>query len=193
MEMSSLTIYIYIFRLNDKYSHSYDVILTPPKDTPELIKLIEFISETKDTVLSEFKKQTLEILSCELFLMDFMKFTEESQRQNTLTFQWTKHINRALYDSQDIIDAKTKEFKETLLKRIETFKIDLNDYKSELDEFAQFDNINDIKIYAQKANELDNKLSVALETIDEINNLEKYFKIQESSYPLRKVVSIYSK
>jgi len=167
--------------------------MTPPKDTPGLIKLVNFITETRDTVLPELKKQAFEILLCELFSMEFVKFTGESLRQNTSTFQWTKYIKRALYDSQNIVEVKTDEFKEALIKRIETFNNDLIDYKSKLDEFTHFDNINDINIYVNESHNLDDKLKVALETIDEINNLEIYFKIKESAYPLRKVVNIYSK
>lgn len=169
------------------------MITTPPKDTPELIKLVDFITETRDTVLPELKRQAFEIVLCELFSMDFVKFTGESLRQNTSILQWTKYIKRALYDSQNIVEAKTGEFKEALLKRIETFNNDLIDYKSKLDEFTQFGNINDIDIYLNESQNLDDKLNVALETIDEINNFENYFKIKETAYPLRKVVNIYSK
>jgi len=166
-------------------------MLTPPKDTPEMIRLIDFVFEAKYTVLPEMKKKTLEVLAYELFLMDFMKFAGESLKQNTSTFQWTIRMKSALYDSGSIVEAKTTEFKDALLKRIETFKMDLDDYKAEVNEFAEFGNVNDIAVYAEKSRNLDNKLSAALETIDDINNLEKYFRFTESAFPLRKIVNIF--
>ncbi|XP_026815944.1 dynein heavy chain 7, axonemal-like [Rhopalosiphum maidis] len=84
---------------------------------------------------------------------------------------------------------KTKQFKEVLQARIKKFNDDLNIYKLEIDDFRQLGDINDIQIYAEKSQNLDDKLTEALETIDDFNKQEKYFQMNESVYPLRKSIS----
>lgn len=122
--------------------------------------------------------------------MDFIEFTKEELKQKTSTFRWVKYVNDTISMSSIMITKKTKEFKEVLQDRIEKFNIDLNIYKSELDEFRKLGDINDIKIYAEKSQNLDDKLNEALETIDEFNKQEKYFQMEESAYPIRKFVNI---
>lgn len=182
--------FTYYFRLNEQYSYFVDVILTPPENTDELIQLIAFINDTRDNILPKLMKQTIEVLSCEIFLMDFIEFTKEELKQNTSTLRWVKHVNDTISRSSIMVIKKTKEFKEVLLERIEKFNINLDIYRSELDEFRKLGDINDIKIYAEKSQNLDDKLNKALDTIDEFNKQEKYFQMEESVYPLRKFVNI---
>jgi len=182
--------YINYFRLNEQYSYFVDVILTPPENTDELIKLIAFIADTRDNILPKLMKQTIEVLSSEIFLMDFVEFTKEELKQKTSTFRWVKYTNDTISMSSIMVINKTKEFKEVLQERIENFNIELDIYRSELDEFRKLGDINDIKIYAEKSQNLDDKLNEALETIDEFNKQEKYFQMEESAYPLRKFVNI---
>jgi len=182
--------YINYFRLNEQYSYFIEVILTPPKNTDELIKLIAFISDTRDNILPKLMKQTIEVLTCEIFLMDFIEFTKEELKEKTSTFRWVKYVNDTISMSSIMVLNKTKEFKEVLQGRIKKFNIDLNIYRSEIDDFRQLGDINDIKIYAEKSQNLDDKLTEALETIDDFNKQEKYFQMEESAYPLRKFVSI---
>lgn len=182
--------YIYFFRLNEQYSYFVDVILTPPENTDELIKLIAFVADTRDNILPKLMKQTMEVLSCEIFLMDFVEFTKEELKQKTSTFRWVQYINDTISISSIMVINKTKEFKEVLQERIEKFNIELDTYNSELDEFRELGDLNDIKIYAEKSQNLDDKLNKALETIDEFNKQEIYFQMRESAYPLRKFVNI---
>lgn len=182
--------YINYFRLNEQYSYFVDVILTPPQNTDELIKLIAFIADTRDNILPKLMKQTIEVLSCEIFLMDFVEFTKEELKEKTSTFRWVKYVNDTISMSSIMVINKTKEFKEVLQERIEKFNIELDIYRSELDEFRKLGDINDIKIYAEKSQNLDDKLNEALETIDEFNKQEKYFQMEETAYPLRKFVNI---
>ncbi|CAH1723659.1 unnamed protein product [Aphis gossypii] len=134
-------------------------------------------------------KQTIEVLTCEIFLMDFIEFTKEELKEKTSTFRWVKYVNDTISMSSIMVLNKTKEFKEVLQGRIKKFNIDLNIYRSEIDDFRHLGDINEIKIYAEKSQNLDDKLTEALETIDDFNKQEKYFQMEESAYPLRKFIS----
>jgi len=168
------------------------VILTPPENVDALIKLIAFITDTRDNILPKLMKQTIEMLSSEIFLMDFVEFTKEELKLKTSTFRWVKYVNDTISMSSIMVINKTKEFKGVLQERIENFNIELDIYRSELEEFRILGDINDIKIYAEKSKKMDDKLNEALETIDEFNKQEKYFQMEESAYPLRKFVNIHT-
>lgn len=168
----------------------HDVILTPPMNTDELIQLENFIINTRDKVLIELQKQSNEILSCQFFLINFITFTDDELAENTNTFVWVKRIDKVLIKSLITIYDKTIQFKEVLRERINLFNNELKKYKSEVDDMVDFGNINDINLYVEKARNLDKKLTEAIVTIDEINKEEKYFQMNESIYPLRKMVSI---
>lgn len=157
-----------------------------------MIKLIEFINDTRFNVLPELSKQTIDVLSCEMFLLEFIKFTNEELKQYTTTYQWIHYINKVIFDSSKTIEDKSKDFKGILLNRINTFKIELEEYKLEVDEFQELGDINEINEYVKKSQSLDNKLTKAIEIIDEINREEKYYYMKESVYPLRKTVNIYT-
>lgn len=179
-----------MFRLNNQYSSLRDTILTPPNDTDELIKFIQFLDDTRNNVLPGLEKKTLEIFSCQMFLLDYYSFTKNELKPNSTTFQWVKNIHKLIFYSEKTIKEKTKSFKEDLIKRIKIFNKELIIYKSELDEFPPLGDINDIQIYAKKSQNLNDKLTNALDTIDEFNRLERYYGMKESVYPLRKLVNI---
>lgn len=168
----------------------HDKILTPPTNTDELIKLENFIINTKDNVFIELQKQSNEILSCQFFLSNFITLTEDELTENTNTFVWIKRIDKVLIKSTITINDKTIQFKEVLRDRINMFNTELKKYKSEVEEMVDYGNINEINMYVEKSRNLDKKLIEAITTIDEINKEEKYFQINESIYPLRKMVRI---
>lgn len=166
------------------------VILKSSKNTDELIQLIESINNTRDNILPALEKQTVEMLLCETFLLGYMTFTNKELKPYTTTFRWVKRIHKLILNSRHTIEKKSKEFKEDLSNQIKIFNTKLENYKSELDEYPQLGDLDDINIYVKKSQILDDKLTKALETIDEFNRLENYYGLQESEYPLRKVVCI---
>lgn len=165
------------------------MISTLPKNTNELMKFINFINDTKENTLPELEKQTNDWLMYEFLLFDYIHLTEEELKQNTDAFYWVIHINKELWESMIIIEDKKIEFKQSLLHRISIFQNELDKYQTEVDEFQHFGDINDLNFYVEKSQNLNTKLTEALNTIDSFNEEEKFFKIKESVYPLRKIVS----
>ncbi|VVC27190.1 Hypothetical protein CINCED_3A023641 [Cinara cedri] len=176
-------------KLNKQCVDLCDVILTAPQNTDELIKIVNFITNTRNTVLPDIKERTAGVLLCEIFLMDFIQFTNEELQQNTETFQSVGHVTTVLLDSAKMIKEKTQLFKKVLLERTAMFKAQLNVYKTEVDEFVNYGDASDINKYSEKSRYLNDKLNEALVTIEELNKEEKYFELKETAYPLRKVIA----
>lgn len=154
------------------------------------MKFIDFLKDTRENVLPELEKQALEILSSQMFLIGYKEFTKNELKPNATTFQWIKYIHKLLFISQKTVVDNTKKFKEDLVGRVRVFNKELNSYKSELDEFPPLGDINDIHVYVKKAQNVDDKLTKAMGTIDEFNRLENFYGLKESTYPLRKQVNI---
>lgn len=132
-----------------------------------------------------------EVFMCQYFLINFVEYTREDVENNATTFLWVKEINDLVSKSPKIINDKKKEFKEILMDRKYKLSTDLSNYKSEVDDFKHFGDINDISMYAKKSQNMNEKLTEALEQIDEINKEERYFGLKESTYPFRKIVNTY--
>lgn len=168
----------------------YDVISTAPLNTDELINIVNFITDTRNNVLPDVIEQTVEVLLSELFLADFVQFTGKKLQQYTELFQSVERVKSIILNSTKMINEKTQEFIKTLLERTAAFEVELNVYNSEVNELVNFEDINDIDKYAEKTRYLDDKLTEALDIIDELNREEKYFKLKETVFPLRKIVNL---
>lgn len=184
-----MTANMFFFRLNAQYS-SFNDKFTSPKNTNELILLVDFIDHIKYNVLPGMTNTAAEVFLCQYFLIDFVEYTVEEREQNATTFFWVKCINEHISKSPKTINDKIKEFKELLMDRKHKLSTDLSNYLSEVDGFKRFDDINDINMYVKKSQNMYDKLTEALQRIDEINKEEKYFGIKESTYPFRKIVNI---
>lgn len=88
-----------------------------------------------------------------------------------------------------IVASKIGEFQNTLKRKIEQFTRDLELYAKYCNELQYWGNIDEIFRYRDKAIYLENKLIMAMDTIDEFNEEEELFGWELSQYPLRKAVS----
>lgn len=146
----------------------------------------------KNDVIPEMEDRAQVVLSYELFLSDYTLLTGVELKQNGKTFQWVEQINYVFAENTKMIAQKTKQLQDFLLNRINKFKIEIENYQNQVAEFKQFGNVDNLSVYLDKANSLDNKLSSALDTIDGFNEEEKHFGWKESSYPLRKTVKLFN-
>lgn len=148
------------------------------------------VANTRDTVLPGLKERTVEVLACEVFLMDFVRFADDESRRHVDAFRSVGRVTAVLLDSAKTVKEKTQRFKAALLDRAAEFKNQLDVYKSETDKLVDFGDVGDVGKYSEIARRLDDGLTGALDTIDELNREEKYFELRETAYPLRKFVNI---
>lgn len=168
-----------------------DLILTPPKNADELMQFVIFIEDMKANILPELITIAAKVLSCQFFLVDYVPITDLSTiKQFTETFKWAGHIHEVISTSSETIVAKRREFKKVLSDRIDIFENYLINYRTEVEEFQTFGDINDIEKYVKKSERLDNRLTEALKTITQFNKEEIFFNMAESVYPLWKTVNI---
>ena len=89
-------------------------------------------------------------------------------------------------ENKGIVAEKTIEYQDFLKKRIEIFKRDLETYWEQVQDYENWGDIKHLLKYKRKAGVLDNKLILAMEKIDKINEEEAAFGWELSQYPLRK-------
>lgn len=65
---------------------------------------------------------------------------------------------KVIEEHRQMVDVKTQEFQESLAKRIQKFKDDLDVYAKMVDDMQNNGNIDDLPRYHKKATQLDNRL-----------------------------------
>ncbi|KAI5736725.1 hypothetical protein M8J76_006447 [Diaphorina citri] len=175
-------------QLADEYQAINDKILTKPTNTEELVQLMEYAKEIEQVTLGEMEDRLREVMDNILFLSDYNHMTGIEIKQNSITFQWYYNINFVLEEMENIIAEKSDEFKVLLSQNISTFNEELNAYNDEVDKFPEYGDIAQLAQYHEKANELNNKLNEAANTIEQFNQEEATFGLEETFYPLRKQI-----
>lgn len=69
---------------------------------------------------------------------------------------------KVIEEHRQMVDVKTQEFQETLAKRIQKFKDDLDIYAKMVDDMQYNGNLDDLPRYHKKATQLDNRLKLNL-------------------------------
>lgn len=118
--------------------------------------------------------------------MDQTIYTPLEIKQNSMTFQWYLKMASVFKENRKIIEDKTVEYQEFLKKRIEQFRRDLDVYWEQLLDYENWGDIALVSKYKKKANILDNRLTMAMEKIERINEEESSYCWKLSEYPLRK-------
>lgn len=67
---------------------------------------------------------------------------------------------KVIEEHRQMVDVKTQEFQESLAKRIQKFKDDLEVYAKMVDDMQYNGNLDDLPRYHKKATQLDNRLKL---------------------------------
>lgn len=118
--------------------------------------------------------------------MNCRLYTPLEIKQNSIAFQWYLKMPSIFKENRDIIAEKTIEFQELLRKRIEQFLRDLDVYWEQVQDYENWGDIDMIAKYKKRAGVLDNRLILAMEKIDRINEEEAAYGWELSQYPVRK-------
>jgi dynein heavy chain len=89
-------------------------------------------------------------------------------------------------EHKQIIEEKVIEYQDSLRRRIESFRRDLDIYWQQVKEYDSWGEVKNLSKYKKKATILDNKLVAAMEKIDLINEEETAYGWELSQYPIRK-------
>uniref|UniRef100_A0A1B0D1E5 Uncharacterized protein n=1 Tax=Phlebotomus papatasi TaxID=29031 RepID=A0A1B0D1E5_PHLPP len=156
-----------------------------PKDTRELMELKKYVQETEENKIPEMEQKLRQNMKELLWLFDHTIFTPLEIKQNSLTFQWYLKMPSVFKEHKQIITEKTLEYQESLRRRIETFRRDLEVYWEQVQDYENWGDIKHLAKYKRKATLLDNKLINAQEKINQINEEERSYMWEESEFPLR--------
>ncbi|EDS43082.1 dynein-1-beta heavy chain [Culex quinquefasciatus] len=173
-------------QLANEYEAIATKILTVPKDTVELMSLKAYAIQMEESTIPEMENRLKTNLSRLLYLTDYTIFTPLEIKQNNNTFQWYLKMANIFQDHKNIIAEKVVEYQDSLKRRIENFRRDLEIYWGQLKDYESWGEIKNLQKYKKKATALDNKLVNAMEKIDQINEEEIAYGWELSQYPLRK-------
>lgn len=175
-----------IIKMGKDYENIAKKALTVPKDTAELMSLKAFVINAEENVIPEMEQFLRINMSHILWLMDHTLFTPLQIKTNSNTFQWYLKMPSVFDEHRLIIADKVIEYQESLKKRIEAFRRELQGYYEQVQAYPEWGDIKSLNRYKKRANVLDSRLVQAMDTIDRINEEETAFGWDLSQYPVRK-------
>lgn len=101
-------------RLGEEYQAISDKALTEPKNTAELMALIEYVKHIETVVIFEMEDRLREVMNYILFLSDYIILTPIEIRQNSQTFLWYSRMAQVFEDNRQIVKLKTVEYQKNL-------------------------------------------------------------------------------
>lgn len=92
-----------------------------------------------------------------LYLTDVTIFTPLEIKQNSTTVLWYLKMPTVFKEHRDIIAEKTIEYQESLKRKIELFRKDLDQYWEQVQDYENWGELRKLSRYKKKAGVLDNR------------------------------------
>ncbi|EGI62283.1 Dynein heavy chain 12, axonemal [Acromyrmex echinatior] len=171
-----------------EYEAISERILTPPPNTAALMELIKFV-RTSDVTLKNLELRLLDVLEHIAFLSDYWLLTESEISNNNVVFQWYHRMPQIFEDNRVIMENKMQEYQDALKVRYQKFVEELDSYVKQVEEMQYWGDIEEVYQYQRKAQNLENRLIIAMDKIDKFNEEEVAFGWEITQYPLRKRIA----
>uniref|UniRef100_A0A1A9WZZ0 Dynein axonemal heavy chain 7 n=1 Tax=Glossina brevipalpis TaxID=37001 RepID=A0A1A9WZZ0_9MUSC len=175
-----------IVKLGKEYETIGKKALTIPKDTAELMSLKSYVINAEENLIPEMEQRLRVNMSHIIWLMDNTLYSPLQIKANSTTFQWYLKMATIFEEHRLIIADKIIDYQESLKKRIEAFRRELQTYYEQVQTYPEWGDIKQLAKYKRKANILDARLMQAMDTIDRINEEETAYGWDLTQYPVRK-------
>ncbi|CAF0812566.1 unnamed protein product [Didymodactylos carnosus] len=162
-----------------------DQAVRTPLNTAELMEIIDFIKKSKLQTIPDLEKRLVQAKDELLFLLDNTELPPSDLRLNTNMFSWIERMPKAFEEHKSIVKDKMESFKEALTLKRERFVEELDNYSKQVEELKELGNIKELSRYHKKAQYLEQKLTQAIERIEQFNVEEETFEWDTTSYPIR--------
>lgn len=143
--------------MGEEYQAIADKALTIPKNTADLMALIDYVNDVERVTLLAMEQRLQEILKYIIFLSDHSLFTPVEVKQNNSTFLWYLRMPKIIEEHRQMVESKMQIFQDKLNAKIKKFKEDLELYAKMVDEMQNNGNMDDLPRYHKKATQLENR------------------------------------
>lgn len=143
--------------MGEEYQAISDRALTIPKNTADLMALIDYVNDVERVTLLAMEQRLQEILKYMLFLADHALFTPVEIKQNNTTFLWYLRMPKVIEEHRQMVESKMQIFQDKLNAKIKKFRDDLDLYAKMVDDMQYNGNIDELPRYHKKATQLENR------------------------------------
>ena len=149
------------------------------------MELKKAVEKAETETVFELEKKLFQARMRLEFLLDVASLSPAQIRSNNQTFSWNDRLPQVFEEHKTIAEEKTLQFQEALKLKRERFIEELENYTKQVEEFSQCGEMLDLPKYYKKAQQLEQKLTLANERIDQFNSEEDAFGWEVTQYPQR--------
>lgn len=123
-----------------------------------------------------------------MYTIKFGTLTDDSIKWNNVTFDWPQRIIPILERHASIMNIAKGKAADSLRERRVKFEQELEDLRSQVDEFKEVGDFEETPFYYKKSQNIVKQLQTAVDTIAAFNKEEQLLGWPLTTYPLRKQV-----
>ncbi|XP_030613861.1 dynein heavy chain 7, axonemal isoform X2 [Archocentrus centrarchus] len=172
--------------LCDEFELISEKALSTPPDIQKLMELKAYINKVETTEMPLLQQRLADSITQSCFLVEFVTLSPLDMEHNAETIQWFQRMPSIFQEHGQIVTEKTEQFQSGLKLYREQFLQELESYSIAVEEFKAFGELPDLSKYLKKAQDLNAKLELAAEKINDLNLDEEAFGWSVSQYPERK-------
>ncbi|XP_072306337.1 dynein axonemal heavy chain 12 [Eucyclogobius newberryi] len=154
-----------------------------PKNSEEIIQMIEYIKFTKTTGLSQLKDRISESLDRLLYLLDVHIFDPADLTLHVTLFLWAQKILKAFELGDQVIEKAKRKGERELIARREKLMVELAKLGQRVMDFSECAELDLIPQYVADVRTVQKLIQETEEVIEYINKEETLYKMDLTSYP----------
>ncbi|KAM8856216.1 dynein axonemal heavy chain 7 [Spinachia spinachia] len=175
-------------KLCDEFETIAEKALTTPTDTQKLMEMKAFISKVQTTEIPLLEQRLANSTTQLVSLMEIATLSPLDKELNNKAFHWLNRMPSIFKEHQQIITEKAEQYQSGLKLRRDRFAEELDSYSLQVEEFATVGELTDLSKHLTKSKNLNAKLELAMEKINDFNLEEEAFGWSVSQYPQRKKI-----
>ncbi|XP_041837982.1 dynein heavy chain 7, axonemal isoform X2 [Melanotaenia boesemani] len=174
--------------LCNEFKQIAEKALSTPPDTQKLMELKAYVNTVVAKEMPLLEQRLADSNKQLCLLMDLVTLSSLDMEINSQTVQWFKRMPSIFKEHQQITEEKSELYQTNLKLHSECFVEELESYSVQLEEFHDFGELSDLSTYLKEAQDLNAKLELAMEKINNFNLEEEAYGWPVSQYPQRKKI-----
>lgn len=173
-------------QIDTEYTNMVEHISNVPDDSDGLVKLEEYLKESRDSTAGVLQERINEAYERVDFLLDYATLQYDDIKLNSTVFHWPEQIRKVFYINEQRIISRREQAESNLRKELKKFELHLEAIAASIDSFKTKDISSSDKIHENctTLEEIAESLNEASKKMEQLNIEEGLFEWEETQFPL---------